>query len=186
MASAGLTNGSIIITPEEAPSTFDVADEIAERDRRKRNVIVYNLSEQANQAADKIKFTEVCKSISDNDLSIVKLFHLGRKSDNKHRPLLVELGSEIDKQSLLSAAPRLRLSNAFKEVYIATDMTKVERERHKKVVAELKRRRSSGESNFIIRNGVIVSRRPHPDTNSAAHTSAQTSKGPPGQSNQSS
>jgi len=31
VASAGLTNGSTI-NPEEAPSMFDVADEIAERD----------------------------------------------------------------------------------------------------------------------------------------------------------
>jgi len=112
------------------------------------------------------------------------VFCLGQKSDNKHRPLLVELGSEID--SLLSAAPCLYLSNAFKQVYIAIDMTKVERERRKKVVAELKRRRSSGESNLTIRNGVIISCRPHPDTNSTARTSAQAAKGPPGQSNQSS
>jgi len=47
VASAGLANGSTI-NPEEAPSTFDVANEIAERDRRKRNVIVFNLTEQAN------------------------------------------------------------------------------------------------------------------------------------------
>jgi len=97
----------------------------------------------------------------------MKLFRLDRKSDNKHRPLLVELGSEIDKQSLLSAAPRLHYSMNSSRCTLLL-MTKVERERHKKVVAELKRRRSSSESNLTIRNGVIVYHRPHPDTNSTA------------------
>ena len=36
------------------------------------------------------------------------------------------------------------------------DMTKLERVRHKKVVEELKRRRSNGESGLFIRNGNIV------------------------------
>jgi len=71
-------------------------------------------------------------------------------------------------------------------MYIATDITKLERERCKKVVAELKTQRSSGESNVTICNGVIVPRCPHPDSNSTVHKSAQTSKGSPGQSNQSS
>jgi len=122
------------------------------------DIIVYNLPEQSNRAADKVKFIEVCKSIGDDKIDIEKLFRLGRKTDNKHRPLLVGFSSENDKQSLLAVA---RSSNEFKKVYIVTDMTKLERERHKKVVAELKRRRSSGESNLIIRNGVIVSRHNH-------------------------
>jgi len=141
-ASSDLTAKSTLISSDcDAPvSTFKVADEIADRDRRKRNVIVYNLSEESNRAADKAKFIEVCKAITDNVISVVKLFCLGRKVDNKYRPLLVGLDSETDKQSILSAAPRLRSSNEFKQVYIVTDMAKVERERHKKVVAELKRR----------------------------------------------
>jgi len=88
------------------------------------------------------------------------LFRLGGKSDNKHCPLLVELGSEVDKQSLLSAAP-VYVYPMNSSRCIATDMTKLERERHKKVVAELKRQRSSGESNLTIRNSVVVSHHPH-------------------------
>jgi len=116
------------------------------------------------------------------------LFHLGRKTNNKHRPLLVGFGSENDKQSLLVAAPRLHSSNEFKQVYIVTDMTKLERERHRKVVSELKRRKLSGESNLIIRNGAIVSCRTHSadtmQTESTVHSTATTSKGPLGQPNQ--
>lgn len=175
--------------PEPTKSAFDVADEIADRDRRKRNVIVYNLPEEPNRAADKAKFIEVCKAVSSNGISIEKLFRLGRKAQNRHRPLLVRFDSENDRQSILSAAPRLRLSDEFKQVYIVNDKTKVERERHKQVIIELKRRRSNGETNIFVRNGNIVSGRPHTEPmqqNSAVHTSTSSPITPVGNSNQSS
>ena len=48
LASSNVSNKS---TPSPSyskplPSTFDVADQIAQRDRRKKNIIVYNLPEQ--------------------------------------------------------------------------------------------------------------------------------------------
>jgi len=72
VALAGLTNRSKS-NSETVSSTFYVADdhEIAERDQPKGNIIVYNLPGQANWAADKVKFTEVCKSTSDSDFKVV-------------------------------------------------------------------------------------------------------------------
>ena len=173
---------------DAASSTFDVANEIAERDRRKRNIIVYNLPEKTERVADKVKFTEMCKEITDVELKITKTFRLGKRVESKHRPLLVGLETEDDKACLLSVAPRLRLSTEFKQVFIALDMTKLERERHKKVVEELKRR-SNGESGIFIRNGNIVQRRSHPKTmqhSTVAAAPAESSSRPSGQSNQSS
>ena len=72
----------------------------------------------------------------------------------------------------MSVAPRLRLTAEYKRVFIATDMTKLERGKHKKIVEELKRRRSNGESGIFIRNGNIVQRRPRPE---AVQCSAATS-----------
>ena len=45
------------------------------------------------------------------------------------------------KLSVLSNAPCLRFHENYKNVYIAPDMTKLERAKHKKLVDELKRRR---------------------------------------------
>ena len=161
MASSDLTTKSTssLSDSDAASSTFDVANEIAERDRRKRNIIVYNLPEKTERADDKVKLTEMCKEITDVELKITKTFRLGKRVESKHRPLLVGLETEDDRACLLSVAPRLRLSTEFKQVFIALDMTKLERERHKKVVEELKRRRSNGESGIFIRNGNIVQRR---------------------------
>ena len=44
------------------------------------------------------------------------------------------------------------------EIYIAPDRTKLERAKHKKLVEELKERRSKGETSLVIRNGTIVQR----------------------------
>jgi len=43
-------------------------------------------------------------------------------------------------------------------VFIAPDRTKLEQKKHKRLIAELKERRSEGEENLIIRNGEIAVR----------------------------
>ena len=52
-------------------------------------------------------------------------------------------------------------------MFIAPDRTKFEREKHRKLVVELKERRSRGESGLIIRNGAVVTRPPCPDNQSS-------------------
>ena len=166
-----------------APYTFGVADEIAKRDRRKRNIIIYNLPEKHDRAADKIKFFEICKEITNAEIKITKLFRLGKRFENKHRPLLVGLESDDDRACLLSAAPRLRLSAEFKRVFIAMDMIKLERVKHKNIVEELKRRRSNGESGLFIRNENIVQRRSQTIEHSTVTTAPiKSSSRPSGQS----
>ena len=46
----------------------------------------------------------------------------------------------------------------YKTVFIASDGTKLEQEKHKRLVAELKEKISEGEENLIIRNGQITVR----------------------------
>ena len=98
----------------DTASAFGVVDEIADRERRKRNIIVYNLPKKPDRAADKGKFTEMCKESTDAELKITKLFRLGKRVENKHCPLLVGLETDEDRACLLSVAPRLRLSTEFK------------------------------------------------------------------------
>ena len=51
-------------------------------------------------------------------------------------------------------------------------MTKFQREKHKKLVQELKQRREDGEKNLIIHNGEIVHRRYHNATSASNFPSA--------------
>ena len=102
--------------------------------------------------------------------------------NNRVRPLLVSFASEANKLSVLSSAPRLLFHENYKKVYIAPDMTKLERAKHKKLVDELKRRRQQGELNLVIKNGTIVQRQLVQSTsttvNVTALTSVQTSSSP--------
>ena len=134
-------------------------------------------------------FTELCKSALDLDINVVKAFRLGQKLNTesnavtKPRSLLIKINDEETQRQVLACAPKLRFSTTWNQVYIQPDMSPKEREAHKKVYEELKKRRNDGESNLVIRNGKIVSYVPYPYrtrfiTNSSAgsNTSVPASK----------
>ena len=50
----------------------------------------------------------MCKDSTDLDIKIHKLFRLACKTNNKARPLLVALESEVEKLEPLSRVPELR------------------------------------------------------------------------------
>ena len=62
-----------------------------------------------------------------------------------------------DKAVVLSQAYLLHRKEQFKMVFVAPDRTKLKREKHQRLVAELKERKSKGE-NLMIRNGQIIAR----------------------------
>ena len=146
-----------ISSSQELSTATTIAEELAERERKKNNIIIYNFPEDT---AERDKLLKMCKDSTDLDIKIHKLFRLGRKTDNKARPLLVALESEVEKLELLSRAPKLRFHEEYKNIFIAQDMTKLQRLKHKKLVEELKKRKQQGEVNLIIKNGTIMKRQP--------------------------
>ena len=145
----------------ESPTTaaLSIADELADRERRKNNLIIYNLPESTDNSKDKSFFTELCKSVFDTTVKITKSLRLGKKHENKNRPLLIGLENQQNVVNITSRAAYLRHHDKYENIYIAPDMTKYQRSKHKQLVDELKRRKSNGENNLIIRNGEIVTRR---------------------------
>lgn len=102
--------------------------EIADRERRKNNLIVYNLKETSpfNRVAEMDAFTNLCRSAFSLDVKITKVLQLGKKLDDKIRPLLIGLDSE---DTILSNSPHLRSIEEFSDVFISPDLTNTERER---------------------------------------------------------
>ena len=94
---------------------------------------------------------------------------LGKKIANKHRPLFLDFENYDNKVSILSRAYLLHHNDQYSDVFIVPDRTKFEREKHKKLVAELKERCTKGESDLITRNGAIVARPPRPGSNSTTN-----------------
>ena len=109
--------------------------------------------------------------ILDCQLNVITLFRLGPKS-HKDRPLLIGFECEESKTKVLAAAPKLRSSTQFPNVYISHDRTKSEQQHYKALVAELLQRRNQGEQNLVLRNGKIIIRQPKPP--SSSNTSSTT------------
>ena len=72
-----------------------------------------------------------------------------KRIENKHRP---SLGQHKTRTLLF----RIHTYDQFQKVCVAPD--KMEHEKHKRLVTELKKRRSEGESVLIIENGAIIVR----------------------------
>ena len=137
--------------------TLSILDELADRERRRKNLIVYNFPENGDRQADKTKFQELSTTVFNLDLIITKVYRLGKRNDDKPRPLLI--GLETEKTEILSQSGKLRRYDQYNDVYIVADKTKYERD---KLVDELKLRRSKGERNLVIRNGSIITSVPRP------------------------
>lgn len=128
----------------------NIIDELANRERRLKNLIIYNIPENSDYQTDKAKFLELSKMAFNLDLNITKVIHLGKRNGEKPRPLLVGLDNDATRTEILSQSGKLRRFDQYNEVYIVADKTEYEREKHKKLVDELKFRRSKGKKNLII------------------------------------
>ena len=70
---------------------------------------MYTYPEGVDLSADKELFISLCSTVFDLNVEVDKVFHLGRRLEEKHRPLFVRLTSECDKHAILSPPqiPRL-------------------------------------------------------------------------------
>ena len=73
-----------------------IADELADRDRRRNNIILYNFSEKSDREADRKAFNDMCQVVFSEQFAVSKVIRLGKRSEDKdrHRPLLVGLNQE--------------------------------------------------------------------------------------------
>ena len=100
---------------------------------------------------------------TDVSLQIKTTFRLGQtQAKRSPRPLKVIFTSKPIKYKILSNAYKIKnLPNiSSNSVKITVDRTPKEQEHHKKLVAEMERRRLDGEQNLVIYKGEIIIRRP--------------------------
>ena len=91
------TNTAQNPTTESSRSTIDIIDEMADRERRKQSIVVYNFTECADLKADTEAFKVLCTDVFKLDTNICIAIRLGPKNPNKHRPLLLILEDIEDK-----------------------------------------------------------------------------------------
>jgi hypothetical protein len=119
--------------------------EIQERDRRNKNVIMYKVPESTSEesaermADDNQKVTAICQQIA-VDANPNKTIRLGKKQEGYTRPLRVVLPTEDKKKEILFKARNLKKSEdeMSKNCYVKKDMTKMEMEEDKRLLARRK------------------------------------------------
>ena len=150
------------------PSKIDI-EEQKQIEMRKKNIIFFGLPEPQNEnlegkLEEEYAYLSEALQTGEYDLErdeITDMFRLGKISeegDAKPRPLLVKFRDEVTKQDVLTSTGKcsIRNNNEVIRIFASTDMTKKQREEHKKLRSTLKARKDAGEDNLIIRNGKIV------------------------------
>lgn len=142
----------------------DAALEQQDKEARRNNVILYRVPESdALLAADRLledkRFCEqllfgLNAGVAEEDIR--KVLRLGKReaSEGGPRPILVHLGSHIAKNLVMESLYKMKsLPDKFKNVIIAHDMTKKEREQCKVLVenAKFKTENAMGEWIFRVR-----------------------------------
>ena len=164
-----------------------VTKRFEEKEKRKRNVIVHNVPESKDSEIPKridhdatyIKELWNKLDVTDN-LKIEKFHRIGKKNeDGKSRPLLIKLQSSEERELVLGRGYRCRnyvLAPECKQVAIAPDLSKEEREVTKNLLQKLHEMRKN-DPDLVLRQGKIVKRKMTPKTtekpNEADDTPAQ-------------
>ena len=129
------------------------------------NVCVFNLPESPKSDQNEAIKDDIAmvKKIIDPNSEIKKedvqcVYRMGVKSSDKIRTLVIKFHNIETRRKVLS------LRNLFYEaenkpkvkIFIAPDRTPKQREEHKKVYEELKKRKEKGETDLYIKNGEIL------------------------------
>ena len=175
--------GSVAADVEQLNKAVDSAKLLAaeeqDKENRRCNVILYRLPESSQTAAeeravDDKRFctqllTRLNMGLTDEDIK--KVVRLGKKGQaTEPRPLLLQFGSRLAKNYTMESLYKIpHMESKFKNVIVAHDMTKKEREDCKELVQEAKQKTlddRSGEWVFVVRGPpgqmrIIQKRRNH-------------------------
>ena len=123
-------------------------EEDREIEARKNNLVLYNIPECQSERhdirlkADKDFIKTMCDDVAGiqiTDSDILKCVRLGAFTTDKIRPILITLVDESAKENVLRMGKDLGLSgNRYNKIGIANDYTPLQREEHRKLLAEAK------------------------------------------------
>nr|CAI5846036.1 unnamed protein product [Callosobruchus analis] len=137
-----------LIPSSESFDFEQIVQEVSDRNARKRNLIVYGVTEHAepNSRQARVTDTEQVKSVlryisSDIDIDSIKPQRLGKLNDSgRSRAIKITLKDETDVISLIRGAARLKNNTAYSRIRISFDRTPRQVQCYKKVKQELEER----------------------------------------------
>ena len=120
--------------PEQLVVTNAAINELNEREKRKKNVIIYGVPESSKEvlaekrAEDEQNIKGILDSIGKSEIKPVYSRRLRSKNASKPGPILVELADASLRNPVLLAAKNLRSNDNYKTVYVSPDLTEAERQ----------------------------------------------------------
>lgn len=150
------------VEPEEGATLVKTVGNFFDKEKRKYNIVVHNLPENADQdpkvsnEKDVEAFTNLLKDEFHVFASISKAFRAGKRQQERPRPLIVSLTEEGAKWDILRMAPQLRSSERYKNVFLSPDKTPEEREADRKLRLEAKKLREEGNIVRIQRGKLVI------------------------------
>lgn len=139
----------------------ELLSELDDRNNRKQNIILYNVSEPDANSHDQRKQQDLqsARSILGNisssvDLDNINVLRLGRYTDDateRKRPLRVRLNNVKDVHVLIKRAKNLVNTVAFANIKVSLDKTFRQRAYFNKMKEELRERTRQGESGLAIK-----------------------------------
>ena len=127
----------------------------AEKEDRKRNVIIYGVEESDTEVLPE-QVSDILLKIGEKPV-VRDSCRVGIKKSSNIRPIKFTLSSSDVVGQVLRKARLLRSKEGFKSVYLCPDRTIEERRAYKKLVQELKlKREAEPDKSFLIKNNKIV------------------------------
>jgi hypothetical protein len=146
--------------PEQLVVTNAAISELNEREKRKKNVIIYGVPESSKEvltekrAEDEQIIKGVLDSIGKSEIKPVYSRRLRSKDASKPGPILVELSDASLRNPVLLAARNLRSNENYKTVYISPDLTEAERQLDYKLRQERNKLNSNLSADSPFRYGI--------------------------------
>jgi len=153
MVSAGIN-----IVEKSIEETKQKALEFKDKEDRRNNIILYKVPECPPGSYEEIIehdsdfFLDACTNALDLEVTradVKKIYRIGKRGPEA-RPLLVCLSSGMLKNHIMETTFKLRKTAKFKDVVISHDMTKLEREQCKKLVADAKQQEAQEPSGNLF------------------------------------
>lgn len=158
-------SNDVEVSDQSVIRSFEVDREETELiEAKKCNLIYFNVPESSKEeSTDRMKddFKLLTESYSDTKIvpnDINAIFRVGKKDDNVTRPVVVKFANVETRKRVLTANEDLKLkfNDEIINIFVSVDRTQKQREVHKKLVNELRRRKDAGDTDLVIRNDKIV------------------------------
>ena len=135
--------------------------EVKDKESRRNNIIIYRAIE-SNSDEKEVRFKhdkDFILSLLNEALGLdcevkelVRILRLGRRVEGECRPILIEFKNHIFKNLVMENVTKLKNSDAFRNLSLMHDMTKIEREECRKLVSMAKEKEDKeGMGEWIFR-----------------------------------